>query len=305
MESSTSAPPRTRPSASRSTPPPENTLGGNRPRTVLEVLCRELGTSHPDAALRQIRTMKRLLRQRHRAARKLRRLDVDGAEEAARTIADLQSRIRTLKSEYKAQAEERIAVINTMARALETLRQRLRASAPEAAEGTSATDAPAHTNGTANTNGVPQSAPHAEMEVLSNATTPSFAPGARKASSLLFLPSRWILSPWLAVTRAPRERSSPEFFKDRLPCQWSLWTSATTVSSSGSTSSKPVMLLFASAPVTGKTAAPKRKNTSNTILFFIFFLLLFLVFAVAIRPNRGNELKNAGKIGSEPGGGPN
>ncbi len=166
MESSTSAPPRTRPSASRSTPPPENTLGGNRPRTVLEVLCRELGTSHPDAALRQIRTMKRLLRQRHRAARKLRRLDVDGAEEAARTIADLQSRIRTLKSEYKAQAEERIAVINTMARALETLRQRLRASAPEAAEGTSATDAPAHTNGTANTNGVPQSAPHAEMEEL-------------------------------------------------------------------------------------------------------------------------------------------
>ena len=162
MESSTSAAPRSRPSASRSTPPPKNTLGDNRPRTVLEVLCHELGTSHPDAALRQIRTMKRLLRQQHRAARKLRRLDVDDAEEAARTITDLQSRIRTLKSEYKAQAQERIAVINTMARAIETLRQRLRASAAVTAP---ATDAPAGTNAPSNTNDPSESAPHAQVEI--------------------------------------------------------------------------------------------------------------------------------------------
>lgn len=160
MESSTSTAPRPRPSASQSTPPPKNTLGDNRPRTVLEVLCHELGTSHPDAALRQIRTMKRLLRQQHRAARKLRRLDVDDAEEAARTITDLQSRIRTLKSEYKAQAEERIAVINTMARAIEALRQRLRASATAPAK-----DAPARTNGSPNTNDLSESTPHAQAEI--------------------------------------------------------------------------------------------------------------------------------------------
>lgn len=165
MESSTSVPPRARPSASRSTPPLEHTLGSNRPRTVLEVLCRELGTSNPDAALRQIRTMKRLLRKRHRAERKLRRLDVDGADEAASTISDLQGRIRTLKSEFKAQAEERIAVINTMARALETLRNRLRNSAPQPADGS------ATTNASAVSEGAPQGAPNEEMEELTTLLT--------------------------------------------------------------------------------------------------------------------------------------
>ena len=144
MESSTLTSRRARPSTSQSTPPPENTLGSNRPRTVLEVLCRELGTSHPDAALRQIRTMKRLLRQQHRAARKLRRLGIDDAEEAARTVVDLQSHIRTIKAEHKAKAEERIAVINTMTRALETLRKHLRddpaSSQPSASVDTDAAD---------------------------------------------------------------------------------------------------------------------------------------------------------------------
>ncbi|MES3630851.1 MAG: hypothetical protein PPP56_11880 [Longimonas sp.] len=124
--------PASRASTTTSTPPPANTLGGNRPRTVLDVLCRELGTSHPDAALRQIRTMKRLLREHHRAGRKLRRVGIDGADEAAREIASLEARIRTLKEEHKARAEERIAVIETMAKAIEMLRRRLREQATTA-----------------------------------------------------------------------------------------------------------------------------------------------------------------------------
>lgn len=137
---SASRPDAARPSDSQSSPPPEHTLGANRPRTVLEVLCRELGTSHPDAALRQIRTMKRMLRKRHKAERKLRRLGIPDAAAAADTIVDLQGQMRVLKAEHKAEAEQRIEAIDAMAETIEALRQRLQSQSHPQTPGSAAPD---------------------------------------------------------------------------------------------------------------------------------------------------------------------
>ncbi|PSQ96179.1 MAG: hypothetical protein BRD55_07910 [Bacteroidetes bacterium SW_9_63_38] len=46
------------------------------------MLCREVGAQHPDGALKQIRTMKRLLRSHYRVKQRLEDYGVESLEEA-------------------------------------------------------------------------------------------------------------------------------------------------------------------------------------------------------------------------------
>lgn len=84
------------PSSGSSTSSPHS-----RPQTVSEVLCREVGAAHPDGALKQIRTMKRLLRSHYVAQRRLERYGVSGVSEALETIEALRTEVRRLKAERR------------------------------------------------------------------------------------------------------------------------------------------------------------------------------------------------------------
>lgn len=89
-----------------------------RPQNVTDVLCRELGAAHPDGALRQIRTMKRVLRTHYLAQKRLERYGVGSTMDAAGHIATLREQIDAERSAREAQAR---ANVRTLDAALEVL----------------------------------------------------------------------------------------------------------------------------------------------------------------------------------------
>jgi chromosome segregation ATPase len=99
---------------------------------VMEVLCREVGTSHPDGALRQIRTMKRLLRSHYRVKQRLERYGVDSLSDAVSHIADLHRQVRQYREQQRENALDRMEVLDDLMDAFDAMQRRLRAR-PDAA----------------------------------------------------------------------------------------------------------------------------------------------------------------------------
>jgi FtsZ-binding cell division protein ZapB len=98
----------------------------SRPQTVSEVLCNEVGANHPDGALQQIRTMKRVLRSHYRAQRRLEAFGVNGVGDSVTHITALRSRIDTLRDDHKRRARANVAAADEALDTLEAARQRLR-----------------------------------------------------------------------------------------------------------------------------------------------------------------------------------
>lgn len=98
----------------------------SRPQTVSEVLCNEVGANHPDGALQQIRTMKRVLRSHYRAQRRLEAFGVNGVGDSVTHITALRSRIDTLRDDHKRRARANVAAADAALDTLEEARQRLR-----------------------------------------------------------------------------------------------------------------------------------------------------------------------------------
>ena len=105
-----------------------------RPQNVTEVLCNELGAAHPDGALRQIRTMKRVLRKHYEAQKRLERFGVDTAMDAADTMADLRARLQVEREQWRERARANVQTIDAALDALDTARERLRTLARPAEE---------------------------------------------------------------------------------------------------------------------------------------------------------------------------
>jgi len=127
-----------------------------RPQNVTDVLCRELGAAHPDGALRQIRTMKRVLRTHYLAQKRLERYGVDSTMDAACHIATLREEVDAERSAREAQAR---ANVRTLDAALEVLHRaqgrlhelaRSRSTCEGGADATAAPDAGAVNTKTAN-----------------------------------------------------------------------------------------------------------------------------------------------------------
>lgn len=102
------------------------------PQEVTEVLCREVGARHPDGALRQIRTMKRLLRSHYRVKQRLERYGVDGLSDAVTHIADLHRQVRQYREQQRENALDRMEVLDDLMDAFNAMQRRLRAR-PETA----------------------------------------------------------------------------------------------------------------------------------------------------------------------------
>lgn len=100
-----------------------------RPQNVTDVLCREVGASHPDGALRQIRTMKRVLRMHYRSQKKLERFGVDDCMEAVACISDLRGLLRKARSLHRKQAQANIQTVDEAIALLRESMQQLRDSA--------------------------------------------------------------------------------------------------------------------------------------------------------------------------------
>lgn len=113
----------------------QQTSSSSRPQTVTEVLCRELGARHPDGALQQIRTMKRVLRSHHRTQQRLKRYGVDGLADAVSHIADLTEELASLRQRERERAEARRGALDHLLRTVEHARERVRQlqSDPDAA----------------------------------------------------------------------------------------------------------------------------------------------------------------------------
>ncbi|WP_157621159.1 hypothetical protein [Salisaeta longa] len=102
------------------------------PHTVSEILCRELGAKHPDGALQQIRTMKRVLRAHYHVHKRLQALGVEQIGDAVGTIATLRKQIHALKADQKEQAREHLSVTGEVMEALDQIRSMMYgAGAPE------------------------------------------------------------------------------------------------------------------------------------------------------------------------------
>lgn len=105
-----------------------------RPQNVTEVLCRELGAGHPDGALRQIRTMKRVLRTHYQAQKRLERFGVDSSMEAAGRLADLREQLAEEREVRRRQAQANVDTLDAALDVLRDARKRLdnlaRAPAP-------------------------------------------------------------------------------------------------------------------------------------------------------------------------------
>ena len=99
------------------------------PQTVSDVLCREVGARHPDGALQQIRTMKRVLRSHYRAQKRLEAFGVNGVTEAVTHLTALRARIDALKAQQKKQAQAHVDAADEALQALQTARETLRANA--------------------------------------------------------------------------------------------------------------------------------------------------------------------------------
>lgn len=107
-----------------------------RPQNVTEVLCRELGAAHPDGALRQIRTMKRVLRTHYVAQKRLERYGVDSSMNAASKIESLRSQLDAVQSAREARARANVETLDAALDVLQQARSRLRdlARTPEATQ---------------------------------------------------------------------------------------------------------------------------------------------------------------------------
>lgn len=92
------------------------------PRSVTAVLCREVGAQHPDGALKQIRTMKRLLRSHYRVKQRLESYGVESLEEAVSHIATLTQRLERTRQRRREQAQRRLTVIEALLDKMEVLR---------------------------------------------------------------------------------------------------------------------------------------------------------------------------------------
>ncbi len=97
------------------------------PQDVTEVLCREVGANHPDGALKQIRTMKRLLRSHYRIKQRLERYGVDSLSDAVPHIADLHQQVRQYKEQQRDSALARMEVLDDLMDTFDVMQRRLRA----------------------------------------------------------------------------------------------------------------------------------------------------------------------------------
>lgn len=95
------------------------------PQQVTKVLCREVGASHPDGALKQIRTMKRLLRAHYRVKQRLERYGVDSLSDAVPHIADLHRTVRQYREQQRENALARMDVLDDLMEAVDSMRRRL------------------------------------------------------------------------------------------------------------------------------------------------------------------------------------
>jgi len=125
-----------------------------RPQNVTDVLCREVGASHPDGALRQIRTMKRVLRMHYRSQKKLERFGVDDCMEAVACISDLRGLLRKARSLHRKQAQANIQTVDEAIALLRESMQQLRDSARPA-----------------------EALPHPESASLPDVSPPDVSPG--------------------------------------------------------------------------------------------------------------------------------
>ncbi len=118
------------------------------PQEATEVLCREVGAAHPDGALRQIRTMKRLLRSHYRVKQRLEQYGVDSLSDAVAHIAELRRQVRTYREQQKENARDRMEVLDDLMDALDAMRHRLRTRShsgpPHPDEAPSSDDTPLH-----------------------------------------------------------------------------------------------------------------------------------------------------------------
>jgi DNA repair exonuclease SbcCD ATPase subunit len=117
------------------------------PQEVTEVLCREVGAAHPDGALRQIRTMKRLLRSHYRVKQRLERYGVDSLSDAVAHIAELRRQVRRYREEQREHALDRMDVLDDLMEAVDAMQRRLRSrpappDASDTAEASSDTPLP-------------------------------------------------------------------------------------------------------------------------------------------------------------------
>lgn len=118
-----------------------------RPQNVTEVLCRELGAGHPDGALRQIRTMKRVLRTHYQAQKRLERFGVDSSMEAAGRLADLREQLAEEREARRRQAQANVDTLDAALDVLHDARERLndlaRSPAPAPNAGAASNASPA------------------------------------------------------------------------------------------------------------------------------------------------------------------
>lgn len=112
-----------------------------------EALCRAVGAAHPDGALKQIRTMKRLLRSHYRVKQRLERYGVESLSDAVGHIAELRRQVRQYREQQREQALDRMDVLDDLMEAVDSIRHRLRsrpapdeASAPSGDSSSSAPD---------------------------------------------------------------------------------------------------------------------------------------------------------------------
>jgi hypothetical protein len=110
---------------------PASQPGGRPPRTILEVLCREVGAAHPDGALKQIRTMKRLLRSHYHNQQRLQRWGLDGLSDAVQKLHDMREKIDALRTARRRRAEANVAALDEALSVLESARRRLKERAAE------------------------------------------------------------------------------------------------------------------------------------------------------------------------------
>jgi len=96
-----------------------------RPQNVTDVLCRELGAGHPDGALRQIRTMKRILQTHYRAQKQLERYGVESTMDAASRIDRLRQSVDAERTARRQQARANVETLDAALDVLHTARRRL------------------------------------------------------------------------------------------------------------------------------------------------------------------------------------
>lgn len=114
-----------RPRSSSAMPPRStdtSSSGPGPPRTVSAVLCREVGAQHPDGALKQIRTMKRLLRSHYRVKQRLEDYGVESLEDAVSHIATLTQRLERTRQRQRERARRRLTVIEALLDKMELVR---------------------------------------------------------------------------------------------------------------------------------------------------------------------------------------